>query len=256
MKIKSMFSNYNSNIHIFFALLASIVFHFGLLKNLNFPELKTELKIKKKIDIFLEKISYDNVPYESLGDINVVRDSSSDFVPLLPIPMPVEPIVENKAKDVASVPEKKEIKNQFKSYKENKLSQHVESSGITNDPKIIPIGIVPEVFKSIHINEKIRDVRYAQYFESWKAKVERIGALNFPSVTSGVLFNKVILSVFIKSDGTLLNVKIIKSSGNEDLDNAAKKIVILASPYSVFPPSMKQETDTLEITKVWSFENK
>ena len=37
------------------------------------------------------------------------------------------------------------------------------------------------------------------------------------------------------------------------LDDAAKRIVQMASPYSPFPPDIRRDTDILEITRTWYF---
>ena len=39
------------------------------------------------------------------------------------------------------------------------------------------------------------------------------------------------------------------------LDDAAKRIVKLAAPYSPFPDKLKQEADVIHITRSWEFMN-
>jgi len=47
----------------------------------------------------------------------------------------------------------------------------------------------------------------------------------------------------------------LKLISAENLDDAAKKIVNLGSPYSPFPPSIKEQVDTLQIRRIWRFTN-
>jgi protein TonB len=62
-----------------------------------------------------------------------------------------------------------------------------------------------------------------------------------------------VLTVTIKSDGTVDKVEVNRSSGHKILDDAARRIVAMAGPYAVFPPDIRRDTDILEITRSWSF---
>jgi protein TonB len=37
------------------------------------------------------------------------------------------------------------------------------------------------------------------------------------------------------------------------LDDAARRIVEMAGPYSPFPEAIRRDTDVIEITRTWSF---
>ena len=39
------------------------------------------------------------------------------------------------------------------------------------------------------------------------------------------------------------------------LDDAARRIVQMASPYAAFPDAIRRDTDVLEITRTWTFTN-
>ncbi len=98
-----------------------------------------------------------------------------------------------------------------------------------------------------------KESHYAQYVESWRQKVERVGTLNYPPEARGKLYGKLLLTVAIRANGTVERVQIVKSSGYPVLDKAALRIVQLAAPFPVFPAEIKKETDVLEITRSWSF---
>jgi protein TonB len=90
--------------------------------------------------------------------------------------------------------------------------------------------------------------------EAWRAKVERIGNLNYPEAARQQgLSGSLILDVGLKPDGSIDDIIIRKSSGHKLLDDAAVRIVQLAAPYSPFTDDIKSETDILHITRTWQF---
>jgi len=103
------------------------------------------------------------------------------------------------------------------------------------------------------VGARTQEYRFAQYIEDWRQKVERIGTLNYPEAARGKLYGSLVLSVSINHDGSLNRVDINRSSGYKVLDEAARRIVQMASPYSPFPPDIRRDTDILEITRTWYF---
>ena len=103
------------------------------------------------------------------------------------------------------------------------------------------------------IGARTEEYRFAQYIEDWRRKVERIGTLNYPEAARGKLYGSLILTASINHDGSLNRVDINRSSGYKVLDDAAKRIVQMGSPYAPFPPEIRRDTDILEITRTWYF---
>lgn len=103
------------------------------------------------------------------------------------------------------------------------------------------------------IGTRADEYRFAQYVEDWRLKVERIGNLNYPEAAKGRLYGSLLLTVGIRSDGSVDKVEINRSSGHKILDDAARRIVAMAGPYAAFPPDIRRDTDLLEITRSWSF---
>jgi protein TonB len=104
------------------------------------------------------------------------------------------------------------------------------------------------------IGARAQEYRYAQYVEDWRAKVERIGNLNYPEMARRErIYGKLMLTVSIRSDGSVESIEISRPSGQRILDAAAIRIVKLASPYPPFPPDIAKETDILSITRTWTF---
>jgi TonB family protein len=61
------------------------------------------------------------------------------------------------------------------------------------------------------------------------------------------------VSVAIRSDGSVEDVTIVRSSGHAEVDNAVRRIVRTNARYSAFPPNVAAKYDVIEIRRIWSF---
>jgi protein TonB len=105
-----------------------------------------------------------------------------------------------------------------------------------------------------HIGSQAREYRFARYVEDWRMKVERIGNVNYPlAARQNKLYGSLILTVFIRADGSVEKVEVNRKSGHRILDAAAVKIVEMGAPYSPFPDDIRRDTDILSITRTWTF---
>jgi len=105
-----------------------------------------------------------------------------------------------------------------------------------------------------NISAKSPEYIYRLYFEAWKKKVERMGAMNYPEAAKlNKSFSNLILKVVLNSNGSIDDISIIKTSGNQSLDKAAMDIVKNGSPYAPFSEQMKKEVDQVSITRIWKF---
>jgi periplasmic protein TonB len=104
------------------------------------------------------------------------------------------------------------------------------------------------------VGARAEEYRFARYVEDWRQKIERVGNLNYPAAArQKQLYGSLLLTVSIKSDGTVENIEINRSSGSRILDAAAVKIVEMSAPFSPFPPDIKRDTDILHVTRTWTF---
>ncbi|WP_283745417.1 energy transducer TonB [Sideroxydans sp. CL21] len=104
------------------------------------------------------------------------------------------------------------------------------------------------------IGARTQEYRYAQYVEDWRAKVERIGNLNYPEIArTQKIYGSLTLTVSIRSNGSVEDIEINRSSGQRILDASAVRIVKLSAPFSPFPPDIAKDTDILSITRTWTF---
>ena len=95
-----------------------------------------------------------------------------------------------------------------------------------------------------------RPASEAAYLNAWREKCERIGAINYPS---GHLEGEALILVSILANGTLEEVRILKSSGHRALDQAALATIRQAAPFQPFNVDMRKAYDRLEFTRWWQF---
>ena len=163
---------------------------------------------------------------------------------------------------------------------QRKLEENVRDKKIPEKLKIPPtpstLALVTNTFKIASLSAEIRrklqakaerprrkfvsastkEYKYAAYMEAWRSKVERVGNLNYPDAArKQKLSGSLILDVSLNKDGSINQVIVQVSSGHKILDDAAIRIVELASPYEPFPIQIREETDILHITRTWQFIN-
>jgi len=63
-----------------------------------------------------------------------------------------------------------------------------------------------------------------------------------------------LVTVAIRSDGSVESVTFVQSSGVAAIDDAIRRIVDSQKPYPVFPPGLAREYDVLEIRRTWHFD--
>lgn len=106
------------------------------------------------------------------------------------------------------------------------------------------------------ISARTQEFKYASYMNDWVAKVERVGNLNYPDEARRQgISGSLMLQVSINTDGSVRNIRLLRSSGHKVLDDAAIRIVQLAAPYPPLPPEIRKDTDILHITRTWEFIN-
>jgi protein TonB len=94
----------------------------------------------------------------------------------------------------------------------------------------------------------------AQYLHDWETKVAGVGNRNYPEAATKPGFSATLtMDVGIDIDGNIDSIRITHSSGNPELDEAAKKIVRMSAPFPPLPQALRDELDILKITRVWKF---
>ncbi len=98
------------------------------------------------------------------------------------------------------------------------------------------------------------DVDLVQYAEAWAQKIQ----LNTPVETVRALANRphtpALVTVAIRSDGSVESVTFDVSSGAADVDAAIQRIVEDHRPYPPFAPALARRFDVIEIRRTWRFD--
>ena len=98
-----------------------------------------------------------------------------------------------------------------------------------------------------------RDVPLRLYVASVRQKLERNAVLGGARFASRELRIDPLVSLSLRSDGSVDDVTIVRSSGRPDMDEAVRRFVRLNARYSAFPPNVAARFDIIEIRRVWTF---
>jgi protein TonB len=108
--------------------------------------------------------------------------------------------------------------------------------------------------KRKYLNARTQEYKYAAYMEAWRARVERIGSANYAEEAKRrALRGTLIVDVLIGANGEVKEIRIPRSSGQQLVDDAAKRILELASPFAPLPPEIRAEADEIWISRTWLF---
>jgi protein TonB len=260
------------------ALALSILLHLFFLNNLKFNLLSDDIfEQKSDIQMTIMNILSDNKNKDIVEDIKKEE--------LIPEPVPIKELISKKVEKVIEpkmIPKvvEKNIEEDFKIHEENvsqanndkeKMTEtDIEEKIIKDEPKKINLD-TSQLLSQINsldlssrkgnqsglrvrqISSRTKDYEYRSYFEAWRQKVERIGALNYPKEAKLGNFGSLRLTVSINQDGGIHDIVVEKSSGSKALDEAAIRIVRLGEPYASFSDRMQHEVDILNITRTWKF---
>lgn len=107
--------------------------------------------------------------------------------------------------------------------------------------------------KRKYISANTKEYAYASYMSAWVARIERIGNLNYPDeARRQEVHGQLVLTVGLNRDGSIKSIDIIQPSGHKVLDDAAIRIVNLATPFNPLPKNV-DAIDELYITRTWQF---
>ncbi len=94
----------------------------------------------------------------------------------------------------------------------------------------------------------------APYLDAWRHKVEHVGTIHFPAAARSVgPKSNPVIEVGIRADGSLDKAEIRRSSGSNELDNAALQTLKLAAPFDPFPPDLARQHHVLRFVYEWQW---
>ena len=103
------------------------------------------------------------------------------------------------------------------------------------------------------VSASTKEYAWAEYLRSWVDRVERVGNLNYPDeARRRRIGGLVVISVGVRRDGSVENIRIVQSSNVPMLDEAATRIVKLSQPFAPLPKT-QEDPDVLHVTRTWQF---
>ena len=92
------------------------------------------------------------------------------------------------------------------------------------------------------------------YAEAWSRKIELNMTFDMVREAAKQPHTDPLVTVAIRSDGSVESVTFVRSSGVAALDEAIRRVVHSQTPYQVFPPGLAREFDVIEIRRTWYFD--
>jgi hypothetical protein len=92
------------------------------------------------------------------------------------------------------------------------------------------------------------------YAEAWSRKIQLNMTFDMVREAAKQPHTDPLVTVAIRSDGSVESVTFVQSSGVAAIDDAIRRIVHSQTPYQVFPPGLAREFDVIEIRRTWYFD--
>ena len=118
-----------------------------------------------------------------------------------------------------------------------------------------PSSDAPEARRASVLGRIDNDVGLMMYVEAWRTKVERNSFFNLPSAAKARNHEDPVVTVFIRSDGSVEDARLNRSSGVRVIDEAVMRMARIYAPFSAFPPALARRYDVIEIRRVWFLSN-
>ena len=92
------------------------------------------------------------------------------------------------------------------------------------------------------------------YAEAWSRKIQMNMTFDMVRQAAKQPHTDPVVTVAIRSDGSVESVTFVVSSGVAALDEAIRGVVRSQAPYPVFPPDLVRDFDVIEIRRTWYFD--
>ncbi|TMH36628.1 MAG: TonB C-terminal domain-containing protein [Betaproteobacteria bacterium] len=92
------------------------------------------------------------------------------------------------------------------------------------------------------------------YAEAWSRKIELNMTFDMVREAAKQPHTDPLVTVAIRSDGSVESVTFVRSSGVAALDEAIERVVRSQVPYQAFSPGLAREFDVIEIRRTWYFD--
>ena len=93
------------------------------------------------------------------------------------------------------------------------------------------------------------------YAQAWARKIQLNTGLDTVREAAKQPHADPVVTVAIRSDGSVESVGFVRSSGVAAIDEAIRQIVLGQAPYQVFQPALARDFDVIEIRRTWYFDS-
>ncbi|MCC6197657.1 MAG: TonB C-terminal domain-containing protein, partial [Burkholderiales bacterium] len=132
-------------------------------------------------------------------------------------------------------------------------AQRDAASTAARQPNALPLSLSTarrvRLWARTHAN-----VELVEYAETWARKIQMNTAIETVREIAGRPHQSPMVTVNVRSDGSVESVTFVVSSGVPEIDAAIRRIVEGQRPYQPFPPALAREFDVIEIRRTWSFD--
>ena len=98
------------------------------------------------------------------------------------------------------------------------------------------------------------NVELVEYAEAWARKIQFNTSVDTVREVAKRPHTHPMVTVAIRSDGSVESVTFVLSSGVAEVDEAIRRIVQSVVPYPAFPPGLAREFDVIEVRRTWHFD--
>jgi TonB family protein len=99
------------------------------------------------------------------------------------------------------------------------------------------------------------NLELVQYAEAWARKIHFNTPVETVRDVAKRPHTRPMVTVAIRSDGSVESVTFVVSSGVAEVDEAIRRIVESQRPYPAFPPALARDVDVVEIRRTWHFDS-
>jgi len=99
------------------------------------------------------------------------------------------------------------------------------------------------------------NVELVEYAEAWAGRIQLNTAVDTVRDVAKRPHTTPVVTVAIRSDGSVESVTFVASSGVAEVDEAIRRIVESQRPYPAFSPALAREFDVVEIRRNWYFDS-
>ena len=107
--------------------------------------------------------------------------------------------------------------------------------------------------RKAYVSPAVREVVYANYYDSMRRKIEARGTSHFPERNGEKMYGALTMMVTVNFTGQVLDAEIVKGSGNPALDLHAQSVARSAGPFGAFTSEMRKSLDQLVVVARFSF---